>query len=193
MTNEEQSSAPRMELEADMRKLAEVIPGPNPDGVHMSAAGRASLLAAAPLPPAAAPAVPGELSDSDAFEILTASENDLDAWIKECEERGEDHPSIEECSGFALRSVLKRVARTAAPAPESQPAGPSDTQQYRVGYGDGVRASAKLCDEKYQLRALAGYPREASTARSLAEEIRNLQSTAPVLAPVPAAQDGGAK
>jgi hypothetical protein len=60
-----------------------------------------------------------------------------------------------------------QAARAAAPV-----SGPSDTQLYRTGYGEGARRAAQLMEDRY-------FP-------VLAEMIRNLQSAAPVSGQAPA-------
>jgi hypothetical protein len=49
------------------------------------------------------------------------------------------------------------------------PAHPSDAQ---AAADAALEKGAKLCDQKYELRASTGHIREASTARNLAEDIR---------------------
>jgi hypothetical protein len=51
-----------------------------------------------------------------------------------------------------------------------------------------IEAAAKVCDQKLALRTATGHPREASTARSLATEIRSLDRDA-IIASVPQSED----
>lgn len=46
---------------------------------------------------------------------------------------------------------------------------------YALAYRQGLEDAAKVCDAKHEVRARDGFPREASTARALSKEIRDLK------------------
>lgn len=121
----------------------------------------------------AAPAAPAVLPAGwKAVPITSTSDMDEAGWLA-INADSAHRIDAERCWDAMLAAA---PALPAAPVDESRAGALSETQQYRTGYGDGLRAAAKIAEEY--------------GAHLAAEAIRNLQSTAPVASPVAADSEG---
>lgn len=77
-------------------------------------------------------------------------------------------------AGRPERALIMQITELLASQPCAAPS--TAAEQASDVRNDALEEAAKRCDDKFQLRMSGGFPREGSTARVLAEEIRALKS-----------------